>query len=147
MIKVTLKDGSIKEFEGKVSVLDIAKSISEGLARAVVAASVNGETVGLDYEVCEDCELNLYKFDDEEGKDVFEHYMQILKDSFYSGDCYIEWHEQFYNYCIENIQCHLSSKESAQQMVVDMINRRRKYFYEKPSYKKMSKEPYLICDE
>ena len=60
MIKVTLKDGSIKEFEGKVSVLDIAKSISEGLARAVVAASVNGETVGLDYEVCEDCELNLY---------------------------------------------------------------------------------------
>ena len=53
MIKVTLKDGSIKEFEGKVSVLDIAKSISEGLARAVVAASVNGETVGLDYEVCE----------------------------------------------------------------------------------------------
>ena len=73
MIKVTLKDGSIKEFEGKVSVLDIAKSISEGLARAVVAASVNGETVGLDYEVCEDCELNLYKFDDEEGKDVFRH--------------------------------------------------------------------------
>lgn len=37
MIKVTLKDSSIKEFEGKVSVLDIAKSISEGLARAVVA--------------------------------------------------------------------------------------------------------------
>ena len=72
MIKVTLKDGSIKEFEGKVSVLDIAKSISEGLARAVVAASVNGETVGLDYEVCEDCELNLYKFDDEEGKDVLD---------------------------------------------------------------------------
>ena len=73
--------------------------------------------------------------------------MQRLKDSFYSGDCYIEWREQFYNYCIENIQCHLSSKESAQQMVVDMINRRRKNFYEKPSYKKMSKEPYLICDE
>ena len=73
MIKVTLKDGSIKEFEGKVSVLDIAKSISEGLARAVVAASVNGQTVGLDYVVSEDCELNLYKFDDEEGKDVFRH--------------------------------------------------------------------------
>ena len=73
MIKVTLKDGSIKEFEGKISVLDIAKSISEGLARAVVAASVNGETVGLDYEVSEDCELNLFKFEDAEGKDVFRH--------------------------------------------------------------------------
>lgn len=73
MIKVTLKDGSIKEFEGNISVLDIAKSISEGLARAVVAASVNGETVGLDYEVSEDCELNLFKFEDKEGKDVFRH--------------------------------------------------------------------------
>ena len=90
--------------------------------------------------------LCFLKGDFEEGKDIFEHYMQILKDSFYSGDCYIEWEEQFYNYCIENIQCHLSSKESAQQMVVDMINRRRKYFYEKPSYKKMSKEPYLISN-
>lgn len=90
--------------------------------------------------------LCFLKGDFEEGKDIFEHYMQRLKDSFYSGDCYIEWCEQFYNYCIENIQCHLSSKESAQQMVVDMINRRRKYFYEKPSYKNMSKEPYLISN-
>ena len=90
--------------------------------------------------------LCFLKGDFEEGKDVFEHYMQRLKDSFYSGDCYIEWCEQFYNYCIENIQCHLSSKESAQQMVVDMINRRRKYFYEKPSYKNMSKEPYSISN-
>ena len=39
------------------------------------------------------------KGDFEEGKEVFEHYLQRLKDSFYSGDYYIEWHEQFYNYC------------------------------------------------
>ena len=45
---------------------------------------------------------------------------------------------------IENICCHLTSQKSAQQMVVDMINRRRKNFCEKSSYKKMSKEPYLI---
>ena len=73
MIKVTLKDGSVKEFENELSVLEIAKSISEGLARAVVAASVNEEVVGLDYVVKEDCTLNLFKFDDIEGKDVFRH--------------------------------------------------------------------------
>ena len=73
MIKVTLKDGSIKEFEQEVSVLDVAKSISEGLARNVLSASVNGKVVGLDYVIKEDCELNLFKFEDEEGKDVFRH--------------------------------------------------------------------------
>ncbi|MCC3863808.1 threonine--tRNA ligase [Terrisporobacter petrolearius] len=73
MIQVTLKDGSVKEFENELSVLEIAKSISEGLARAVVAASINDEVVGLDYVVKEDCTLNLFKFDDVEGKDVFRH--------------------------------------------------------------------------
>ena len=73
MIKVILKDGSVKEFENELSVLEIAKSISEGLARAVVAASVNDQVVGLDYIVKEDCTLNLFKFDDVEGKDVFRH--------------------------------------------------------------------------
>ena len=88
--------------------------------------------------------LCFMKGDFEEGKEVFEHYLQRLKDSFYSGDYYIGWHEQFYNYCSENIQCQLSSKESAQQMVVDMINRRRKSFSEKASYKKLSKELYTL---
>ena len=88
--------------------------------------------------------LCFMKGDFEEGKEVFEHYLQRLKDSFYSGDYYIEWHEQFYNYCIENNQCLLSSKESAQQLVIDMINRRRKSFCEKASYKKMSKELYTL---
>ena len=73
MVKVTLKDGSVKEFEQGISIMDVAKSISEGLARAIVAASVNGEVVGLDYKINEDCELNLFKFDDVEGKDVFRH--------------------------------------------------------------------------
>ena len=77
MIKVTLKDGSVREFENELSVMDIAKSISEGLARAVVAASVNGKVVGLNHIVKEDCELSLFKFDDEEGKDVFVHYSAI----------------------------------------------------------------------
>ena len=82
MIKVTLKDGSVREFENELSVMDIAKSISEGLARAVVAASVNGKVVGLNHIVKEDCELNLFKFDDEEGKDVFVHFSAIVSDGF-----------------------------------------------------------------
>ncbi len=73
MIKVTLKDGSVKEFENELSVLDVAKSISEGLARNIVAASVNGKVSSLDEIIKEDCEINLFKFDDEEGKDVFRH--------------------------------------------------------------------------
>ena len=64
MIKVTLKDGSVREFDNEISVMDIAKSISEGLARAIVAASVDSKVVGLDYVVKEDCELNLFKFED-----------------------------------------------------------------------------------
>ncbi|MBU5307365.1 threonine--tRNA ligase [Clostridioides mangenotii] len=73
MIKVALKDGSIKEFESGISVMDVAKSISEGLARNILAASVDGELVGLDFVINKDCELNLFKFEDEEGKDVFRH--------------------------------------------------------------------------
>lgn len=73
MIKVALKDGSIKEFESAISVMDVAKSISEGLARNVVAASVNGEVVGMDHIIDSDCDLNLFKFEDKEGKEVFRH--------------------------------------------------------------------------
>ena len=73
MIKVTLKDGSVKEFEKGTSVIDVAKSISEGLARNIVGASVNDELVGLDYKLNEDANLSLFKFDDAEGKEIFRH--------------------------------------------------------------------------
>ncbi|MDR1774606.1 MAG: TGS domain-containing protein, partial [Clostridioides sp.] len=73
MVKISLKDGSVKEFENGISVLDVAKSISEGLARSIVAATVNDEVVGLDYIIDADCSLNLLKFEDQEGKDVFRH--------------------------------------------------------------------------
>ncbi len=73
MIKVTLKDGVVKEFEKGTSILDIAKSISEGLARNACAGIVNGETKDLRYEVVEDCELSIATFDDKEGKEAFRH--------------------------------------------------------------------------
>ncbi|MCT4585211.1 MAG: threonine--tRNA ligase [Peptostreptococcaceae bacterium] len=72
-IKITLKDGSIKEYEQGISVMDIAKSISEGLARVILAAKVNDEVVDLYHQVNEDSSLELLKFEDEEGKDAFRH--------------------------------------------------------------------------
>ena len=50
-MKITLKDGTVKEYESKMSVLDIAKDISEGLARAATSAKVNGEITDLRTEV------------------------------------------------------------------------------------------------
>ena len=73
MIKITLKDGSVKEFEAGVSVLDIAKSISEGLARNACCGIVNGEVVDLRYVVNEDSELAICTFDSQEGKDAVRH--------------------------------------------------------------------------
>ncbi len=72
-MKVMLKDGSSKEFENGISVLDIAREISEGLARAACAGKVNGEVVDLRTEVNEDCELEILTFRDDEGKKVFRH--------------------------------------------------------------------------
>ena len=72
-MKVMLKDGSSKEFESGVSVLDIAREISEGLARVACAGKVNGEVVDLRTEVNEDCELEILTFRDDEGKKVFRH--------------------------------------------------------------------------
>lgn len=73
MIKITLPDGSVREFESGVKIIDIAKDISEGLARVVVGARVNGETRGLLEELHEDSEVSLLKFEDEEGQDIFRH--------------------------------------------------------------------------
>ena len=74
MIKVTLKDGSSIDVEKGSSVLDVAKKISEGLARVATCASVNGETKDLRYELNEDSTLNIYTFDNDlEGKKAYWH--------------------------------------------------------------------------
>ncbi len=73
MIKLKLKGDVIKEFEAGISVLDVAKSISEGLARAVVGAEVNGEVVDLRFSINEDSDVNLLTFDDAKGKKIFWH--------------------------------------------------------------------------
>ncbi|MGL4772162.1 MAG: threonine--tRNA ligase [Clostridium sp.] len=73
MIKVTLKDGTIKEFEAGVSVLDVTKGISEGLARNAYCGIVNNEVVDLRHIINEDVELEICTFDSQEGKDAVRH--------------------------------------------------------------------------
>ena len=73
MIKLTLKDGSIREVEKGITVYEVAKQISGRLAKEAIVGSVNGETVDLSFEINEDCELNIFKFEDEEGAHAFRH--------------------------------------------------------------------------
>ena len=73
MLKMTLPDGSVRDVERGISVLEFAKSISEGLARACVGADVNGEIKGMPDVLEEDGKISLLKFEDKEGKQVFWH--------------------------------------------------------------------------
>jgi len=73
MIKITLPDGSIKEFAKNSTPMDIAKSISEGLARNVLSASYNGTTVETSTPLTKDGDLVLYTWNDAEGKKTFWH--------------------------------------------------------------------------
>ena len=72
-MKITLKDGSVKEYGSAMSVIDIAGDISEGLARNACAGEVNGKVVDLRTVVDSDCELNILTFNDEEGKKAYRH--------------------------------------------------------------------------
>ena len=74
MIKITLKDGSIKEFEDKISILDLAKNISEGLARVATCARVNGKVEDLRYIIDKDAVVEILTFDNDlEGKKAYWH--------------------------------------------------------------------------
>ncbi|MGM9974929.1 MAG: threonine--tRNA ligase [Clostridiaceae bacterium] len=73
MIKITLKDGSQKEYQNPISIIDLAADLSEGLARVACVGMVNGEIKDLRYVISEDSEVNILTFQDEEGKKAFRH--------------------------------------------------------------------------
>ena len=73
MINITLPDGSVRQYESGVSSMDIALSISEGLARNVLAAKVNGEVWDANRPIQSDAALQLLTWNDEEGKSTFWH--------------------------------------------------------------------------
>lgn len=72
-MKITLKDGSVKEYNESKSVLDVAFDISEGLARAACAGEINGKVVDLRTTITEDCTLNILTGKDPEGLRVVRH--------------------------------------------------------------------------
>jgi threonyl-tRNA synthetase len=89
MINITLPDGSVKQFEAGISGLDVAKSISEGLARNVLSAKVNGEVWDATRPITTDANLNLLTFNDKEGKATMwhssAHLMAEALEFFYPG--------------------------------------------------------------
>jgi len=89
MIKITLPDGSIKEYDKGITPLDVAKSISEGLARNVLSASFNGSVVETETTLTTDGTLILYTWNDTQGKKALWHstshlLAQVLQE-FYDG--------------------------------------------------------------
>ena len=73
MIKITLKDGIIKEYQEGVTVREVAESISAGLARVALAGEVDGRVKELDFKLESDCSLNLLTFSDEGGRLAYRH--------------------------------------------------------------------------
>ena len=73
MVKIRLKDGSVKEYPSGVTVIEVAQDLSEGLARIACAGLINNERVDIRTPITEDCELSILTFDDEQGKDAFRH--------------------------------------------------------------------------
>ena len=72
-MRITLKDGSVKEYENAISVYDIALDISEGLARAACCAKIDGKTADLRTVIDHDCELSICTANDEEGLAAIRH--------------------------------------------------------------------------
>jgi len=73
MINISFPDGAVRQYEPGISALDIAKSISEGLARKVLVASVNNKVVDVTTTITDDATIKFHTWDDAEGKNTFWH--------------------------------------------------------------------------
>ena len=89
MIKITLPDGTVREYPEGSSAMDVAKSISEGLARKVLAANINGEVWDASRPIQQDVSLKLLTWDDTDAKSTFwhstAHLMAEAVESMYPG--------------------------------------------------------------
>lgn len=73
MVKITLKDGSVKEYNCGVTIKDVASDISEGLLRVALAGELNGKVRDLKSSINEDSTLNILTFEDEGGRLAYRH--------------------------------------------------------------------------
>ena len=73
MINITFPDGAVRQYEKGVTALDVAKSISEGLARKVLAANVNGQVWDATRPINDDATINLLTWNEKDGKNTFWH--------------------------------------------------------------------------
>ena len=73
MLKITFTDGNIREYQEGVTSMEVAKSISEGLARKILSAEVNGEVWDLSRPITSDATVKLLTWDDPKGKNTFWH--------------------------------------------------------------------------
>ena len=89
MINITLPDGSVRSYEQTVSAMDVAKDISEGLARNVLAAQVDDNIVDADRPITSDVALKLFTWNDDDGKATYwhssAHLMAEALETFYPG--------------------------------------------------------------
>jgi threonyl-tRNA synthetase len=89
MIKISFPDGKVREYEDGINSLMVAESISSGLAREVIAATVNGEIYDVTRTIKSDASIKFHKWDDEEGKHAFwhtsAHVMAEALEFFYPG--------------------------------------------------------------
>ncbi len=72
-VNVKLKDGSVREVEKGTSILEVAKQISEGLARMAIGGQLDGESADLTHTIDRDCELSILRFEDDDGKEFLRH--------------------------------------------------------------------------
>jgi len=72
-IKITFPDNSVREYQAGITPLEIAQSISQGLAQSIIIAEIDGKKIDLNYKIESDNHIIFYKFEDEKGRDVFWH--------------------------------------------------------------------------
>ncbi len=123
-MKIKLKDGSCKEYAEPMAIIDIAKDISEGLARVACVAELDGETVDLRTVVDGEHELNILTFDSEEGKAAYRHttahvLAQAVKRMYPDAKCAI-------GPSIENGFCYDFDMESLDREALDAIEKEMK---------------------
>jgi len=157
-INISLPDGTVKQFEAGTTAMDVAKSISEGLARNVLSAKVNGQVWDANRAISEDAQLNLLTWNDDEGKSTMwhssAHLMAEALEFFYPGiklaigppienGFYYDIDFEEYDFCEEDLQ-------KVEKKMIELAREKNEYVREEISksealaYFEERKDPYKL---